>query len=98
MSALFRFYKKLMEKFIELPFREKLSYILCCLSFVLGSVLVFFAVCIEPRGEIHTSVITTFGMFLAFCGSVLGISMHFYSELYKFKSEINKRLNDVGTN
>lgn len=87
-----------MEKFHDLSFREKLSCILCCLSFLLGSVLVFFAVCIEPKGEIHTSVITTFGMFLAFCGSVLGISMHFSSELYKFKSEINKRLKDEGIN
>ena len=86
-----------MEKFGDLSVREKISYILCCLSFVLGSVLVFAAVCIEPKGEIHASVITAFGMFLAFCGSVLGISMHFYSELYKFKSEINKRLNDVST-
>ena len=86
-----------MEKFGDLSVREKISYILCCLSFVLGSVLVFAAVCIEPKGEIHASVITAFGMFLAVCGSVLGISMHFYSELYKFKSEINKRLNDVST-
>lgn len=90
--------KSTMEKFHDLSFREKLSYVLCGLSFLLGSVLVFFAVCIEPKGEIHTSVITTFGMFLAFCGSVLGISMHFSSELYKFKSEINKRLKDEGIN
>lgn len=87
-----------MEKFHDLSFREKLSYVLCGLSFLLGSVLVFFAVCIEPKGEIHASVITTFGMFLAFCGSVLGISMHFSSELCKFKSEINKRLKDEGIN
>lgn len=85
-----------MEKFRDLSFREKLSYTLCSLSFILGALLVFFAVCIEPKGEIHSSVITTFGMFLAFCGSVLGISMHFSSELYKFKSEINKRLKNEG--
>ena len=83
-----------MEKFTELSFRDKISYLLCLLSFFLGSTLVFVAVVIEPQGEIHASVITTFGMFLTFCGSVLGISMHFASELYKFKNEINKRLNN----
>lgn len=87
-----------MEKFRELSFREKLSYILCCLSFFLGSILVYFAVCIEPKGEIHASVITTFGMFLAFCGSVLGISMHFQSELYKFKNEIKNGLKNDSIN
>lgn len=87
-----------MNKFAELSFREKVSYLLCLLSFFLGSTLVFVAVVIEPKGEIHASVITTFGMFLTFCGSVLGISMHFYSELYKFKSEINKRLKHEGIN
>lgn len=76
--------------FSDLTIKDKVSLILCIVSFVFGMILSILGLIMPPMGEIHPSVITTLGMFLTFSGSILGISLHYKLELEKFKSEINK--------
>lgn len=57
------------------------------LAFILvmfGMALVMLALFMPPKGEIHPSVITVFGMLLVAAGAFLGIDLNF-----QFKSYIN---------
>jgi len=76
------------KKFKDLSYKEKLSFSLAIAAFVVGTILTFVGLFINPVGEIDASVITSVGIFLTFAGSILGISTHYSTELDKFKSEI----------
>lgn len=55
------------------------------LAFILslfGMALVMLALFTPPRGEIHPSVITVFGMALASAGAFLGIDLNFQLKSY----------------
>lgn len=81
----------------ELGFKDKISYVLCVCSFVFGITLTCIGIFIPPPGEIHGSVLTVIGMFLTFCGSILGISQHYKVELEKIKAEITDKENMENT-
>ena len=49
---------------------------------VFGMLMVAFAIWVDPRGEIHGSVVGTFGEILAFSGALFGVD---YS--YKWKNK-----------
>lgn len=72
----------------SLTVREFVAYAICALSFLAGIVLIFASLMIDPRGVIDQSVIYSFGLLLTFCGSLLGISMHYETELNNFKNKI----------
>lgn len=79
-------------KFKDLNVKDKVSLVLCVLAFIFGAALTLVGLIVEPQGEIHPSVITTFGMFLTFCGSILGISQHYKLELEKLKMQVGKEI------
>jgi len=80
--------KHLKQEFDRLTFKELITYSLSVVCMVAAIVAIFLAMYIEPQGEIHASVLTYFGISSAFCGSLLGISAHYSSELNKFKSAV----------
>ncbi len=57
--------------------REKLAYGLGGLSLAAGFILLFCSFFYPPEGEIDSSVIYVFGEILVFCGSLMGISLHY---------------------
>lgn len=59
--------------------------VLAFLLIVFGMTLVMLALFMPPKGEIHPSVITVFGMILVAAGAFLGIDLNF-----QLKSYINK--------
>lgn len=79
----------------ELTFRDKVAYIVTCAAFTIGAALSIAGLVIPPMGEVHPSVITLVGLFLSFCGALLGISHHFENELEKFKNETLSSLNQL---
>ena len=86
-----------MNKFIcwkELSFKDKLSYILCILSFIIGVLLTNAGFVVNPLGEVDASVLTSLGLFLSFSGSIIGITQHYSMELDKFKSNIINTINN----
>ena len=70
----------------HIAFRRKITTqsVLAFLLIIFGMALVMFALFMPPRGEIHPSVITVFGMLLVAAGAFLGIDLNF-----QFKSYIN---------
>ena len=80
-----------MNKFIcwkELSFKDKLSYVLCIFSFIIGVILTIAGFIVKPLGEVDASVLTSLGLFLSFSGSIIGITQHYSQQLENFKSEI----------
>ena len=83
-----------MNKFIcwkELSFKDKLSYILCIFSFIIGVILTIAGFIVKPLGEVDASVLTSLGLFLSFSGSIIGITQHYSQQLENFKMEIRSQ-------
>ncbi len=80
--------RHLKHEFDRLTFKEVIMYSLTVACFTAATVAIFMSILIEPRGEIHHSVLTYFGISMTFCGSLLGISAHYSNELTKFKAEV----------
>lgn len=70
----------------HVAFRRKITTqsVLAFLLIIFGMALVMLALFMPPRGEIHPSVITVFGMLLVSAGAFLGIDLNF-----QFKSYLN---------
>ncbi len=70
----------------HVAFRRKITTqsVLAFIIIIFGMALVMLALFMPPRGEIHPSVITVFGMLLVAAGAFLGIDLNF-----QFKSYIN---------
>ncbi|MBD5294847.1 MAG: hypothetical protein HDS25_01050 [Bacteroides sp.] len=80
--------KHLKEEFDKLSFKEVLMYSMCFVCMTAAIVCIFLSMYMEPRGEIHASVLTYFGLSLGFCGSIFGISAHYSSNEATFKAQI----------
>lgn len=87
--------RHLKEEFDKLSLKEVIIYSLAVVSMVAGLVLLFLSLFIEPEGEIHQSVIVSFGLILTFVSALLGISMHYSNELDKFKSAITDKISEI---
>lgn len=74
-------------EFDKLTFKEMLLYGLSVVSLTAGFSMLFIAMFLPPKGEIHPTVITSFGMVLTFAGAMLGISAKYDYELTKFKTK-----------
>lgn len=70
----------------QIAFRRKITTqsVLAFILVIFGMALVMLALFMPPKGEIHPSVITVFGMLLVTAGAFLGIDLNF-----QFKSYIN---------
>ena len=80
--------KHLKQEFDKLTFKEAIVYTMAVMSLITGFVLLFIGLYTAPKGEIHESVLTAFGIILVFVGSMLGISMHYANELTRLKGAI----------
>lgn len=84
--------KHLKTEFDKLTFKEFLTYMLAILCIITGTVAVYLSLYIPPVGEVHNSVLTYFGICSTFSGMLLGISMHYNTELNRFKSKVTDML------
>ncbi|MBD5268830.1 MAG: hypothetical protein HDS45_04445 [Bacteroides sp.] len=74
---------------LHLPgIREIILYGIAIICQLTAITAIFLSIYIEPKGEIHSSILTYFGITCGFCGSILGISTHYSNELTKFKTTI----------
>ena len=72
--------------------KEKLSYITCVSSFVIGWILTIVGFILPPSGEVSDSVLWILGQSLLYTGAVLGISSYYSSQLNNFKTEVRNEL------
>ena len=61
--------------------KESIQFIASIVVLLLGIVIVFVSLFLDPVGIIHPSVITVFGMFLSFVGAIWNIDLK-----YEYKS------------
>lgn len=87
--------KHLKQEFDKLSFKELIIYVLAVVTMTAGLTLLFIGLFIPPEGEIHSSVITAFGILCTFVASLLGISIHYANELDKFKANVQERLDEI---
>lgn len=81
-------------KLKDLHIKDKIAYSLSVASFLCGAVLTFCGMYIDPVGEIHSSVLSSLGVFLTFSGSLIGLNLHYSTELSNFKGEIQKTIKE----
>lgn len=86
--------RHLKQEFDKLTFKELIIFLIAIGCMIAATVAIFLGLYLPPKGEVHASVITYFGISSAFCGSLLGISAHFSNELTKFKTSINEQLSN----
>lgn len=87
--------RHLKEEFDKLSFKELIIYSIAIGTQVAGIVAIFVGMLLPPRGEVHASLLTYFGISCTFTGSLLGISYHYSNELNKFKTAITQQLAKV---
>ena len=63
-----------------------LQLIVAVVMVVFGCLLITASFFVDPRGEIHPSVLAAFGEILTFAGAIIGVDYN-----YKYKREIKDR-------
>ena len=84
--------RHLKSEFDKLTMKELITYMLAIGCMIAATVAIFVGMFLPPKGEVHASILTYFGISSAFCGSLLGISAHYSNELTKFKTSITEQL------
>lgn len=84
--------KHLKQEFDKLTFKEVLVYTMAMVTMTAGLVMLFLGIYIPPEGQIHESILTAFGIICVFSASLLGISMHYASELDRFKEQVGRQI------
>lgn len=84
--------KHLKSEFDRTSFKELNMYAIAWICLAAAIVAVFLSLFIPPKGEVHASVLTYFGISSAFVGSLFGISAHYADQTNKFKAEITSML------
>lgn len=90
----FALMKHVKQEFDRLSFKEMITLGLAVVCMTAAVTATFLGMLLPPKGEVHTSILTYFGLSCAFCSALLGISAHYSSELTKFKSQITDLLAD----
>lgn len=88
--------RHLKSEFDKLSIKDLVIYLLAVGCMAAAIVAIFLGLYIEPQGEVHSSILTYFGISSAFCGSLLGISAHYSNELTKFKTSVAEALAEKG--
>lgn len=57
--------------------KQNIQLILAVVMCTAGIVMIFICIYIDPKGEVHTSMLIAFGEILTFAGSLFGIDYHY---------------------
>lgn len=70
--------------------KESIQFIASIVVLLLGIVIVFVSLFLDPVGIIHPSVITVFGMFLSFVGAIWNIDLKYEYKSRELEQNIDK--------
>lgn len=73
--------------------KEAAQFILAGFVLIAGVVLIFVSLFIPPEGVIDASVITAFGMFLGFVGTVWGLDLKYDYKTRELADQYRNRVN-----
>ena len=80
------------QEFDKLSLKDMIVLMLAVGCQAAAIVAIFLGMFLPPEGEVHSSILTYFGISSAFCGSLLGISAKYSNELTKFKTQVSDTL------
>lgn len=66
--------------------RERLLFGLATSCMISANVAVYIGLCMPPQGEIHSSLLTFFGIVCAFVGGLFGLTANFRSSAVSFSA------------
>lgn len=72
----------------HLSHREVWMYTLATIGFIAGWGLTTWGFCVEPLGEVHTSIQWILGQSLLYSASTFGIGMYFRREMTELKKDL----------
>ena len=82
--------KHLKSEFDKLSFREFLAFSIAVCLMLSAIVCIFLSMFIEPKGEIHESVLIYYSISAASASSFLGMAMYFNGKIDSYQSKISE--------
>ena len=59
-----------------------IQLLIAALVVVMGMILLYIGVSMDPKGEIHETVLVAFGEAATFAGSIMGIDYHYKNQYF----------------
>ena len=78
----------------KIDIKTKFAIGTALVAFVVGWGLTIAGFILEPRGEVHDSVLWILGQALIYTASVLGIGMYFNNQMAKFRADTRRFIKD----
>ena len=70
-----------------------IQLLIAALVVVMGMILLYIGVSMDPKGEIHETVLVAFGEAATFAGSIMGIDYHYKSKYFNKHNDENDKTN-----
>ena len=70
-----------------------IQLLIAALVVVMGMILLYIGVSMDPKGEIHETVLVAFGEAATFAGSIMGIDYHYKSKYFNKQDHENDKTN-----
>ena len=67
---------------IKMKDTRYIQLLIAALVVVMGMILLYIGVSMDPKGEIHETVLVAFGEAATFAGSIMGIDYHYKSKFF----------------
>ena len=69
-----------------------IQLLIAALVVVMGMILLYIGVSMDPKGEIHETVLVAFGEAATFAGSIMGIDYHYKSKYFNNHNDENNKI------
>ena len=79
----------------KMDIKQKFAIGTAVVAFVVGWGLTVAGFIIDPRGQVHDSVLWILGQALIYTASVLGIGMYFNNQLAKFRADTRQYIDEM---
>lgn len=79
----------------KMDIKQKFAIGTAVVAFVVGWGLTVAGFIIDPRGQVHDSVLWILGQALIYTASVLGIGMYFNNQLAKFRADTRHYIDEM---
>lgn len=79
-------------------FKELIQFVLSCIVLIATVALVYWATAIDPRGEVHDSILMVVGELLAFVAGVWGIAAFTTTQIHKINRHVSEKSRKLGNN
>ena len=79
-----------MDTWKEMDVKTKFAIVTAVVAFVVGWGLTIAGFILDPKGQVHDSVLWILGQALIYTASVLGFGMYFNNQMVKFRSDTKR--------